>query len=32
VLGSSLTHMMTHGTEMNVKPLLYNRVLYKIDK
>jgi hypothetical protein len=25
VLGSSLTHMMTHGTETNVTPLLYNR-------
>jgi hypothetical protein len=25
VLGSSLTHMMTHGTEMNVTSLLYNR-------
>jgi hypothetical protein len=26
VLGSSLTHMMTHGTEMNVTSLLYNRI------
>jgi hypothetical protein len=25
VLGSSLTHMMTHGTETNVTSLLYNR-------
>jgi hypothetical protein len=25
VLGSSLTHMMTHGTETNVTYLLYNR-------
>jgi hypothetical protein len=25
VLGSSLTHMMTHGIEMNVNSLLYNR-------
>jgi hypothetical protein len=25
VLGSSLTHMMTHGTETNVISLLYNR-------
>jgi hypothetical protein len=24
VLGSSLTHMMTHGTEINVTFLLYN--------
>jgi hypothetical protein len=32
VLGSSLTHMMTHGTETNVTSLIYNRVLYKIDK
>jgi hypothetical protein len=32
VLGSSLTHMMTHGTEMNVTSLIYNKVLYKIDK
>jgi hypothetical protein len=29
VLGSSLTHMMTHGIEMNVTSLLYNGVLYK---
>jgi hypothetical protein len=26
VLGSSLTHMMTYGTEMNVTSLLYNRI------
>jgi hypothetical protein len=26
VLGSSLTHMMTHGTEMNVTSLIYNGV------
>jgi hypothetical protein len=32
VLGSSLTHMMTHGTEMNVTSLIYNEVLYKIVK
>jgi hypothetical protein len=32
VLGSSLTHMMTHGTETNVTTLIYNRVLYKIVK
>jgi hypothetical protein len=32
VLGSSLTHMMTHGTETNVTSLLYNGVLYKIVK
>jgi hypothetical protein len=25
VLGSSLTHMMTHGTETNVISLLYDR-------
>jgi hypothetical protein len=25
VLGSSLTHMMTHGIETNVTSLLYNR-------
>jgi hypothetical protein len=25
VLGSSLTHMMIHGTEINVTSLLYNR-------
>jgi hypothetical protein len=25
VLGPSLTHMMTHGTEMNVTSLQYNR-------
>jgi hypothetical protein len=29
VLGSSLTHMMTHGTKTNVTSLIYNRVLYK---
>jgi hypothetical protein len=27
VLGSSLTHMMTHGTETNVTSLIYNGVL-----
>jgi hypothetical protein len=27
VLGSSLTHMVTHGTETNVTSLIYNRVL-----
>jgi hypothetical protein len=32
VLGSSITHMMTHGTEMNVTSLICNGVLYKIDK
>jgi hypothetical protein len=32
VLGSSLTHIMTHGTETNVTSLIYNRVLYKIVK
>jgi hypothetical protein len=32
VLGSSLTHMMAHGTEMNITSLTYNGVLYKIDK
>jgi hypothetical protein len=32
VLGSSLTHMMTHGTEMNVTSLIYNGVPYKIFK
>jgi hypothetical protein len=32
VLGSSLTHMMTHGTEMNVTSLIYSEVLYKIVK
>jgi hypothetical protein len=32
VLGSSLTHMMTHGTETNVASLIYNGVLYKITK
>jgi hypothetical protein len=25
LLGSSLTHMMTHGTETNVTSLLYNK-------
>jgi hypothetical protein len=25
VLESSLTHMMTHGTEINVTSILYNR-------
>jgi hypothetical protein len=29
VLGSSLTHMMTYGTETNDTSLLYNGVLYK---
>jgi hypothetical protein len=32
VLGSSLTYMMTHGTETNVTSLIYNKVLYKIVK
>jgi hypothetical protein len=32
VLGSSPTHMMTHGTETNVTTLIYNGVLYKIVK
>jgi hypothetical protein len=32
VLGPSLTHMMTHGTETNVTSLIYNEVLYKIVK
>jgi hypothetical protein len=32
VLGSILTHMMTHGIETNVTSLIYNRVLYKIVK
>jgi hypothetical protein len=32
VMGSSLTHTMTHGTEMNVTSLIYNGVLYKIVK
>jgi hypothetical protein len=32
VLGSSLTNMMTHGTKTNVTSLIYNIVLYKIDK
>jgi hypothetical protein len=31
-LGSSRTHIMTHGTEMNVTYLIYNEVLYKIVK
>jgi hypothetical protein len=31
VLGSSLTHMMTYGTETNFTSLIYNGVLYKID-
>jgi hypothetical protein len=30
LLGSSLTHMMTHGTETNVTSLIYNGGLYKI--
>jgi hypothetical protein len=30
VLGLSLTHMMTHGTETNVTSLIYSWVLYKI--
>jgi hypothetical protein len=32
VPGSSLIHIMIHGTEMNVTSLIYNRVLYKIVK
>jgi hypothetical protein len=32
VLGSSLTHMMTHGIEMNVTSLIFNGFLYKIVK
>jgi hypothetical protein len=32
VLRSSLTHMMTHSTETNVTSLIYNGVLYKINK
>jgi hypothetical protein len=32
VLRSSLTHMITHGTDMNVTSLIYNGVLYKIVK
>ena len=32
VLGSSLTHMMTHRTETNVTSFIYNKVLYKITK
>jgi hypothetical protein len=32
VLGSSLTHMMNHGTETNGTSLIYNGVLYKIVK
>jgi hypothetical protein len=29
VLGSSLSHMMTQGTETNITSLIYNGVLYK---
>jgi hypothetical protein len=29
MLGLSLTHMMTHDTETDVKSLIYNRVMYK---
>jgi hypothetical protein len=32
LLGSSLTHMMTHGTETNITSLIYNIILYKIIK
>jgi hypothetical protein len=32
MVGSSLTHMMTHGTETNVTSLIYNGVMYKIVK
>jgi hypothetical protein len=32
VLGSSLIHMMSHGTETNVTSFICNGVLYKIDK
>jgi type IV secretory pathway VirB3-like protein len=32
VLGSSLTHMTTHGTKMNVTSLINNGVMYKIVK
>jgi hypothetical protein len=32
VLGPSLTHMMTHDTEINVTTLIYNMILYKIVK
>jgi hypothetical protein len=32
VLGSSLTHMMTHDIETNITSLIYNEVLYKIVK
>jgi hypothetical protein len=32
VLRSSLRHMMTHSTEMNVTSLIYNEGLYKIVK
>jgi hypothetical protein len=32
VMGSSLTHMMTQGTETNVTYLIYNGVMYKIVK
>jgi hypothetical protein len=31
VMGPSLTHKMTHGTETNVTSSIYNRVLYKIN-
>jgi hypothetical protein len=29
---SSLIHVMTHGTEINITSLLYNMNLYKIAK
>jgi hypothetical protein len=32
VLGSSITHMMTRGTETNITSLIYNGILYKIVK
>jgi hypothetical protein len=32
VLRSSLTHIMTHGTETNVTSLMYNEILYKVVK
>jgi hypothetical protein len=32
VLGSSITHMMSHGIETNVTSFLYNIVLCKIVK
>jgi hypothetical protein len=32
VLGSSLTHMITHGTKTNVTSLIYNGVMYKLVK